>query len=87
VRNFTRALRRTNRRLNALEIIVLPDLEREIRELSSALEEDERDEAFRRKRWFRAQKTAGLIHVLHDEREEMREGSSVRSSESERRNP
>jgi V/A-type H+-transporting ATPase subunit D len=56
VRNFKRALARTNRRLNALEMIVLPDLEREIREVASALEEDERDEAFRRKRWFQARK-------------------------------
>jgi V/A-type H+-transporting ATPase subunit D len=58
VRNFARALARTNRRLNALEMIVLPGLEREIRDVASALEEDERDEAFRRKRWFQARRAA-----------------------------
>jgi V/A-type H+/Na+-transporting ATPase subunit D len=54
VRNLARALARANRRLNALEIIVLPELEREVRDVAGALEEDERDESFRRKRWFRA---------------------------------
>jgi V/A-type H+-transporting ATPase subunit D len=58
VRNFARALARTNRRLNALEMIVLPGLEREIRDVASALEEDERDEAFRRKRWFQVRRAA-----------------------------
>jgi V-type H+-transporting ATPase subunit D len=54
VRNLSSALARANRRLNALEMIVLPSLERELREVAAAIEEDERDEAFRRKRWFRA---------------------------------
>jgi V/A-type H+-transporting ATPase subunit D len=58
VRNFARALARTNRRLNALEMIVLPGLECEIRDVASAIEEDERDEAFRRKRWFQARSAA-----------------------------
>jgi len=54
VRNLSRALARANRRLNALEIVVLPELEREVREVAGALEEEERDESFRRKRWFGA---------------------------------
>jgi len=54
VRNLSRALARANRRLNALEIVVLPELDREVREVAGALEEEERDESFRRKRWFRA---------------------------------
>jgi V/A-type H+/Na+-transporting ATPase subunit D len=56
VRNFTRALARTNRRLNALELIVLPGVTREIKEVAAALEEDERDEAMQRKRWLEAKK-------------------------------
>lgn len=56
VRNLARALARANRRLNALEIIVLPELESEVREVAAALEEDERDESFRRKRWFGARR-------------------------------
>ncbi len=63
VRNFARALARTNRRLNALEMIVLPDIEREIRDVASAIEEDERDEAFRRKRWFQARKKRQIDSV------------------------
>lgn len=63
VRNFARALARTNRRLNALEMIVLPDLEREIRNVASGIEEDERDEAFRRKRWFESQKKRQIDSV------------------------
>lgn len=58
VRNLARALARANRRLNALEIIVLPSLERELREVAGAIEEDERDESFRRKRWFSCSTTA-----------------------------
>ena len=56
VRNFTRALARTSRRLNALETIVLPDLTKELAELAEALEEDERDEAFQRKIWFESKR-------------------------------
>jgi len=33
---------------------VLPELERDVRDVSGALEEEERDESFRRKRWFAA---------------------------------
>jgi V/A-type H+-transporting ATPase subunit D len=58
VRSFARALARTNRRLNAIDMIVLPGLERDIREVASALEEEERDEAVRRKRWFQVRRAA-----------------------------
>jgi V/A-type H+-transporting ATPase subunit D len=54
VRNLKEGLTKTTRRLRALEKVVLPDLEREIREVTAALEEDERDESFRRKRWLSA---------------------------------
>jgi V/A-type H+-transporting ATPase subunit D len=51
VRRLRAALRRTARRMNALDEIVLPRLERQIAEVGAALEEEERDEAIRRKRW------------------------------------
>jgi V/A-type H+-transporting ATPase subunit D len=49
-RAFRRALARTNRRWNALDRIVLPEIERELRVVAAAVEEEERDEAFRRRR-------------------------------------
>jgi V/A-type H+-transporting ATPase subunit D len=51
VRRLRRALLRTVRRLNALDTIVLPGLVREIHVVTSALEEEERDEAVRRECW------------------------------------
>jgi V/A-type H+-transporting ATPase subunit D len=51
IRRLRRALTRTVRRLNALDMIVLPELTREMRTVTSALEEEERDEAARRERW------------------------------------
>jgi V/A-type H+/Na+-transporting ATPase subunit D len=51
VRRLNRALLRTVRRLNALDMIVLPELARELRMVTSALEEEERDEAVRRECW------------------------------------
>jgi V/A-type H+-transporting ATPase subunit D len=49
VRRLRAALARTARRLNALDHIVLPGMARDIRAIASALEEDERDEATRRR--------------------------------------
>jgi V/A-type H+/Na+-transporting ATPase subunit D len=49
VRRLRAALARTARRLNALDHIVLPRIARDIRAITSALEEDERDEATRRR--------------------------------------
>lgn len=49
VRRLRGALARTARRLNALDQIVLPGIVRDIRAIASALEEDERDEATRRR--------------------------------------
>ena len=54
VRNLQRGLAKTLRRLNALDKIVLPHLDGEIHAVTSALEEEERDEAFRHKRWLAA---------------------------------
>ncbi|HTO86709.1 MAG TPA: V-type ATP synthase subunit D [Thermoanaerobaculia bacterium] len=54
VRALERGLAKTSHRINALERIILPGLAREIREVSSAIEEEERDEAFRRRRWLGA---------------------------------
>lgn len=50
--NLQRGLRKTARRLNALEKAIVPRLERQIRTISAALEEDERDESLRRERWI-----------------------------------
>lgn len=51
IRRLHRALTRTVRRLNALDTIVLPELSRQVHVVAAALEEEERDEAVRRKRW------------------------------------
>lgn len=40
------------RRLSALEKSIIPALERELREVGAALEEEDRDETVRRKRWL-----------------------------------
>jgi V/A-type H+-transporting ATPase subunit D len=49
VRQLRAALARTARRLNALDHVVLPGIAGDIRAISSALEEEERDEATRRR--------------------------------------
>ena len=49
LRALRRGLRQTARRLNALEKAILPRLDREMRELTSALEEEEREEGSRRR--------------------------------------
>ena len=51
-RNLQAGLVKTVRRLKALEQVVIPRLEREVRGVAAALEEEERDEAVRRKRWL-----------------------------------
>lgn len=50
VARLEEALRRTVHRLGALDEVVLPNLDAEIREITVALEEEERDEAFRCRR-------------------------------------
>lgn len=52
VRALQSALARTSRRLNALDKELIPDLERQVRTLTAALEEEERDEAVRRRMWL-----------------------------------
>lgn len=52
VDNLQRGLVKTSQRLNAIEQVVLPGLEREIRAVAGAIEEEDRDESFRRKRWL-----------------------------------
>ena len=52
VRALQAALSRTSRRLNALDKELIPDLEHQIRTLTAALEEEERDEAVRRRIWL-----------------------------------
>jgi V/A-type H+-transporting ATPase subunit D len=49
VRNLGIGLAKAVRRLRALEQVVIPRLERDARELAAALEEEERDEALRRR--------------------------------------
>lgn len=53
-----RGLWKTARRLSALDKAVIPRLAREVREVGAALEEEERDEALRRKRWLEGRATA-----------------------------
>ncbi len=48
VRNLQSGLARTVRRLKALEEVVMPRLDREFRDVTVALEEDERDDTVRR---------------------------------------
>jgi vacuolar-type H+-ATPase subunit D/Vma8 len=50
VRNLQHALARTVRLLNSLDTNVIPGLDREIRRVESVLDDDERDESFRRRR-------------------------------------
>jgi V/A-type H+-transporting ATPase subunit D len=52
VRNLQAALRRTVRRMRALEQVVIPVLAREARDVAAALEEEERDDAIRARRWL-----------------------------------
>lgn len=52
VRALQAALARTSRRLNALDKELIPDLEHQVRTLTAALEEEERDEAVRRRMWL-----------------------------------
>ena len=51
-RNLQTGLIKTVRRLKALEQVVIPRLEQEVRDVLAALEEDERDESVRRKMWL-----------------------------------
>ncbi len=51
VRRLRAALARTARRLNALDKQLIPEIQRDIRTLASALEEEERDDAVRRRLW------------------------------------
>jgi V/A-type H+-transporting ATPase subunit D len=57
-RNLQLGLSKTVRRLKALEQVVLPRLDREVRDVTAALEEDERDESIRRKSWVNAAASA-----------------------------
>jgi V/A-type H+-transporting ATPase subunit D len=52
VRNLRTGLFKTVRRLKALEQVVIPRLEDEVRDVAARLEEEERDESVRRKRWL-----------------------------------
>jgi H(+)-transporting ATP synthase subunit D len=52
VRNLQAGLSKTVRRLKALEQYVIPRLEREAHEVAAALEEEDRDESIRRRRWL-----------------------------------
>jgi len=55
VRHLRVGLARTTRRLNALDLMVVPEIGRELRDVTAALEEEERDETLRRKRWLAVQ--------------------------------
>jgi V/A-type H+-transporting ATPase subunit D len=55
VTNLQEALARTNRRWNALDRVLLPNLVGEIRRVENDLDEEARDEAFRGRRRARAQ--------------------------------
>lgn len=49
-----RGLRKTARRLSALERVIIPRYKADLRAVQSGLEEDERDEAVRRRAWLAA---------------------------------
>jgi V/A-type H+-transporting ATPase subunit D len=59
VRRLRAALARIVRRLNALDTLVLPDLSEQVHAMAAALEEEERDEAVRRKQWRGGAGSAG----------------------------
>lgn len=59
VRALEEGLRRTTRRQGALERVVLPGLEAELRAIGQALEEEARDEALRRRRAPAARRRRG----------------------------
>jgi vacuolar-type H+-ATPase subunit D/Vma8 len=61
VRALRRALVETTRRLKALENVVVPRLARTLREVTAAIEEDERAESFQRKLWLRRQADAARL--------------------------
>lgn len=52
VRRLKDALARTARRLNALDRDIIPAMRSDLRVLTATLEEDERDDAVRRKQWL-----------------------------------
>ncbi len=58
-----RGLRKTARRLSALERVVIPGCEAEVREVQSGLEEEERDDAVRRRAWLAARGGAARREV------------------------
>jgi V/A-type H+-transporting ATPase subunit D len=62
IRRLRAALARTARRMNALDQVVLPGLAHDIRAIGSALEEDERDEATRRRM------SSVVVDTLHGRR-------------------
>lgn len=66
VRNLKVGLFKTVRRLKALERVVIPRLERDVRDVAVALEEDERDESIRRKRWLEATRAGEPMRGLEE---------------------
>ncbi len=58
VRRLRAALARTARRLNAIDQLVLPEISRHIHTVAAALDEEERDEAVRRKCWLQINKVS-----------------------------
>lgn len=58
VRRLRAALARTARRVNAIDQVVLPDISRQIHAVAAALDEEERDEAVRRRCWLRINKAS-----------------------------
>jgi V/A-type H+/Na+-transporting ATPase subunit D len=67
VRNLRAALQKTVRRLEALEQLVIPELDREGRAVASALEEEERDDSIRARR-ARLQVQAGARRQANTDR-------------------
>jgi V/A-type H+-transporting ATPase subunit D len=51
MRRLTSVLARTAKRLNALDKQLIPEIRRDIHDVASALEEEERDDAVRRRTW------------------------------------
>ena len=61
LRGLLAGLTRTSRRCNALEHVVLPELDREIRSIDATLEEESRDEAVRTRRRSRGSGMLGKV--------------------------
>ena len=62
IRALRRGLAKTAHRCNALEKMILPSLARQIHDVAASIEEEERDESFRRRRRSPGRASAATLH-------------------------